>query len=179
MLKKITISGPPGSGKSTVASLLAQQLGVDLISAGQMFRHMAQAAKLSLEEFGLRAEQDWQIDRELDARMLKLLRQKRQGVFDGRLTGYLAHANHIKSLKIYLDARLDARIQRIMKREKKDYATVKRDVIAREHSERSRYMKIYGVDVSDTSFFDLVIDSSQLSPEEVVEGVIKALTSFS
>ena len=143
-----------------------------------MFRHMAKEAGLSLEEFGHRAEKDWDIDRELDARMLELLRKQEQGVFDGRLTGYLAHKHNITSLKIYLDARLDVRIERIMKREKKDYATVERDITQREHSERGRYMSIYRVNLNDRSFFNLVIDSSRLRPEEIVEQIVKALTRF-
>ena len=148
------------------------------ISAGEMFRRIAKEAELSLEELGHRAESDWHIDRELDARMLELLRKRKQGVFDGRLTGYLAHKHQIRSLKIYLDAHFDVRIQRIMNREKKDRAAVERDIRSRERSERSRYMNIYGVDLTDRSFFDLVMNSSRLLPEDTVDQISRALTTF-
>ena len=169
---KVTISGPPGSGKSTVAALLAKRLHVDLISAGQMFRAMAHEAGASLTEFSHLAEQDWEIDRELDSHMLQLLLQKEKGVFDGRLVGYLAHKNGIGALKIYLDAQRKVRIRRIMNREKNDYETVEREITERERSEQMRYRSIYGVDSNDRSFFDLIIDSSSLTPEEIVQQIV-------
>lgn len=170
--RKVTISGPPGSGKSTVAALLAKRLRVDLISAGEMFRAMAHKAGVSLAELSHLAEQDWQIDKELDSRMLELLRQKEKGVFDGRLVGYLAYTNGIQALKTYLDAQRDVRIRRIMNREKKDYETVEGEITQRERSEQKRYRSIYQVDLSDRSSFDLIIDSSNLTPEEIVQQIV-------
>ncbi len=175
-LKKITLSGPPGSGKSTVASLLAERLRADLISAGAVFRTMAEEAGLSLEEFGRRAEGDWSIDRDLDEKMLQLLREREQGVFEGRLVGYLAHRSQIPALKVYLDALFDVRVRRIMKRKKgDDYSTVRRAVEERERSEQKRYRSIYGLDLQDRSYFDIVIDASSRTPEQIAEQLIEAL----
>lgn len=177
-MKKITISGPPGSGKSTVARLLAKRLRVPLYSAGAIFRERAQRAGLSLEEFGRRAEEDESIDRALDDALSRLLRAKESGVFEGRLVGWLASTQNLPALKVYLDAPLDVRVERIRRRERSDDPqAVRQAVLDRERSEAKRYRTIYGVDVRDTSFYDLVIDTSRLAPDEVVERILAASPS--
>src|SRR5437667_457898 len=65
----ITISGLPGSGKTTVARLVAQELGLEHVYAGDLFRRQAEAAGLTLEEYARRAETDHSIDRRLDDAM--------------------------------------------------------------------------------------------------------------
>ena len=44
----------------------------------------------------------------------------------------------------------------------------KKELRERERSERTRYAKIYGIEVRDASAFDLVVDSSDKSPDAVV-----------
>lgn len=176
MSPKITLSGPPGSGKSTVARLLADRLFVPLYSAGAIFREEAKRQGLSLEAFGRLAEEDESIDRSLDEAMLKLLREEDAGVFEGRLTGWLAFTHKIPALKVYLDAPLDVRVQRIQKREgSADPTAIREAVLTRERSEAKRYRRLYGVDVRDTSFYDLVVETARLSPEEVVRRILRKL----
>src|SRR5437016_13195603 len=64
-----TISGLPGSGKTTVARLVAQELGLEHVYAGDLFRRQGEAAGLTLEEYARRAETDLSIDRRLDDAM--------------------------------------------------------------------------------------------------------------
>ncbi|OYT63441.1 cytidylate kinase, partial [Methanosarcinales archaeon ex4484_138] len=59
---KITISGLPGSGTSTIAGMLADHMGLNLVSAGETFRRLAAEYNMSLEEFGVLAERDPEID---------------------------------------------------------------------------------------------------------------------
>jgi predicted cytidylate kinase len=158
-----------------VAALLAERLKVDLFSSGALFRMQAEEAGLSLEEFGRRAEGDWSIDRALDEKMLRLLRERERGVFEGRLTGYLAHRHGIPAFKVYLDAPLDVRVRRIMKREGGTCAAVQRAVEERERSEEKRYLAIYDLDLRERSYYDLVIDTSSRGPREIVGQMIEEL----
>jgi cytidylate kinase len=65
----ITISGVPGSGKTTVAKLLAARLALPHVYAGDLYRQEAKRRGLSLEQFNHLCERDHSIDRTLDAQM--------------------------------------------------------------------------------------------------------------
>ena len=64
----VTVSGPPGSGKSTTAAGLADALDHEHVSGGDIFRSVADERGLSALELNKRAEEDDEIDRELDRR---------------------------------------------------------------------------------------------------------------
>lgn len=167
----VVVGGPPGSGKTTLAERLAAARGHVLVSAGQTFRRMAADRGLDLAAFGAKAEQDHGIDRELDGRVLEdVLRHDARGddvVVDGRIQAHLLRERGIPCLKVWVDAPLDVRVARISQREGKDVAEVRRELQERERSERVRYQAIYGIDLRETRIYDLVIDSSDKTPEEV------------
>ncbi len=167
---RITISGPPGSGKSTLAKLLSSKSGMELISVGDIFRKHAEERCMSLEEFGLLAERDESIDRKLDEEQKKIARKKDNIILEGRLSGFLVEAD----LKIWLKAPLKIRGERIAQREGKPVAKAMEETSEREECERERYLKYYDIDVKDLSVYDLVVDSSKWSPEEISEIVLKA-----
>jgi len=169
---RLTIGGPPGSGKTTLAKLLSQKTGMDIVYAGEIFRNMAEERGVSLEEFGRMAETDDTIDRELDERMVKIARERDDIILDGRLTGYMTHRNGIPAFRVYVTAEFPIRVERIAGREEKDRAQVEEEVLERERSEYERYMKYYGIDIRDTEIYDLVLDSSHMSPEALAERLL-------
>ncbi|MEA3458809.1 MAG: AAA family ATPase [Candidatus Thermoplasmatota archaeon] len=166
----ITISGTPGSGKSTVGKLLEKKLGTRYVYSGKIFRETAKNYDMSLEEFGKYCEKNKKVDQELDRRQLEIL-QKGDVILEGRLAGWIAHRNKISALKIMLDADLETRAKRIVKREEGDVKKRKKEILNREKSEANRYKNYYNIDLKDTSIYDLVIDSIDKAPEEIV-GII-------
>ena len=96
----ITISGVPGSGKTTVAKLLADRLGLPHVYAGDLYRQEAKKRGLSLEAFNELCEKDHSIDRALDEAMAARARAGNV-VLEGRLAGYLAAENHLQALKVW------------------------------------------------------------------------------
>lgn len=168
----ITISGTPGSGKSTVAELLEKQLDIPYIYSGMIFRSLAEKHGMSLADFGRYCEEDEQVDRELDDKQVELLK-KGNVILEGRLAGWLAFKNQINALKVMIDAPVLVRAERIVQREQGTVEDQKRIMIQREKSEKKRYLNYYDIDVSDTSIYDLVIDSSDKTPDEIVDIIIK------
>ena len=115
----ITISGLAGSGTTTVCDRLCARLGWAYVNAGAVFRRLAQEAGVSLAEFGQRAEADGRIDRQLDVRLVEQARANAPVVVEGRLTGWMAQRHQLPALKVWLQAVLAVRAERVGQREGK------------------------------------------------------------
>jgi cytidylate kinase len=169
----ITISGLPGSGKTTVARLVARDLGLEHVYAGDLFRRQAAAAGVSLEEFARRAERDHSIDRALDEQMQARAAQG-NAVLEGRLAAFMAERAGVEALRVFLDAPEAVRASRIAGREGGDAEGKLREIQAREASDARRYREIYGVDYHDRGRYDLVIGTADRRPEDVAAEIVEA-----
>ena len=171
----ITISGKAGSGKSTVARFLSEKLNLKHYSIGDLMRAMANEKNLSLMELNKLAETDKSIDFELDNKLKELGKTKDNFVVDGRLTAFfISHAQ----ARIFLITDDKVRAERILK-DKREHEKSKDldEMIAvirnREESEKKRYKQYYGVDYLDKKLYNFVVDTTNLTPDEVVEKIIE------
>jgi CMP/dCMP kinase len=167
----ITISGEPGSGKTTVARRLAERLGIPHVYAGDLYRQEAKRRGLTLEQFNVLCEQDHSIDRKLDDAMAVRARQGNV-VLEGRLAGFLAAQAGLKSLKVWLTASDEVRAKRVAERENGDWQQVLEGNRLRHGSDARRYKTIYGYDLADTSVYDLVLSTDDETPESLVEQML-------
>jgi len=174
----ITISGKAGSGKSTVAKEVAKKLNLKHYSIGDLMRQIAKERNMSLIELSRLAEKDSSIDTELDRKNIEL-REEDNFVIDGRLTAYFSP---YAELKVFLDCKDKVRAERILndKREEEKSRNINaliKTIRQREQSERKRYNNLYNIDCYDKKLYDLIIDTTNLSVNEVVEKIIKAVKS--
>ena len=172
----ITVSGPAGSGKSTLAASLADELGVEHVSGGDVFRDIASERGLTPLELNRRAEDDDSIDRDLDRRLRGLARDREQAVLESRLAGWMA--GEYADLRLWLDAPLPVRAERIADREGKPVATAREETEARAESEALRYREYYDVDIDDLSIYDMVVNTARWSPEGLRELVLAAVSAY-
>ncbi|ADP77678.1 cytidylate kinase [Methanothermus fervidus DSM 2088] len=167
----ITISGLAGSGTTTLSKILSKKLNYKHISAGDIFRKMAEERNMSLLEFSKFAEENEEIDIKIDEKQAELAKNSDNLIIEGRLSGHFVDAD----LKVWLTAPFDVRAKRISKRESKPLEVVKKEIKRREKSEALRYKKIHGIDINNLDIYDLIINSSTFSAEEIAEIIIKAL----
>lgn len=169
---KITISGPPGSGKTTVARILSEKLKIKLISAGEIFRTLAFERGMSIEDFSKYAESNPEIDVLIDRLQKEMAEKEKDAIVEGRLSGWMIKD---ADLKVYLFADPEVRYSRIAKREGKDLSAVKRETKLREEIERRRYQKFYSIDLNDWRIYDLIINTNRLPAEKIADIISTAL----
>ena len=174
MVNAITISGLPGSGTTTVAELLQKKLGWKHVNMGKIFRELAEEHRMKLQEFEEYCEENPQIDREIDKKQEKILMEGNV-ILESRLAGWIAHIKKIPALKVWIDCEEEERGKRRINREGGDFFEKKREMKEREESEKRRYKKFYGIDLDDKSIYDVIIDSTNLKPEEIVKKILDEL----
>jgi cytidylate kinase len=172
----LTVSGPAGSGKSTTAAALAEALGYEHVSGGDIFRDLAAERDLTPLELNRRAEEDEEIDRDLDRRLREIAEERDDLVLESRLAGWMAgeHAD----FRIWLDAPLDVRAARIADREDKSVEQARQETVARGESEARRYVEYYGIDIEDLSIYDLVLNTARLDPDGVLDAVVAVVGAY-
>lgn len=171
----VTISGLPGSGTTTAAHLLVGETGLEYVNTGRLFREMAEEHGMSLNDFGKYAAKNPAVDQELDRRQMERV-AKGGIVLEGRLAGHMVTREGLDALTIWLEAPLDVRVARVAGREQVSVSEAMRLSREREDDERDRYLEIYGLDLYDTSIYDLVINSGSTSPRQIIEIILKRLT---
>ena len=175
----ITIAGRPGSGKSTASKAIAEQLGYEHFSSGDLFRAIGKERGIDVTQTNRAAESDVEIDHLVDERLVEIGKTLDQVAIDSRLAWHWIP----QSFKVYLDLELGVAARRIlanMDPVRKEHEHVPDDpeqyADALRHRldlERTRYQAKYGVDISDHTNFDLVVDTDTNKPEQVADLILR------
>lgn len=171
----ITVSGELGSGKSTVARLLSEKLGVPLTSTGAMQREIAARRGMSTLELNRQAEQEQSLDHQIDAVTREIGVRNTPCIVDSRMAWKFIPS----ALKVFLTVDEVVAAQRVMSgaRVAESHTEDLRSAIeanrARRQSEIRRFTQLYNVVPTDWDHFDLVVNSTALSPEEVCSAILQ------
>ena len=172
----ITISGLPGSGKSTVGRLLARKLGYSFYSIGDLRGKWAMERGMGINELNRLGEKEEWTDRKADEYQAELGEKEDGFVIDGRLSFHFIP----RSFKVFLTVSPGTGAKRIFSDERQDEGAeslgrLEKALEDRIRSDDMRYRKLYGLDFRDRKHYDLVIDTTGLTPGDVVSRITKAL----
>ncbi len=172
MADKISLAGDLGSGKSTVAKILIEELGAEYYSTGVIVRSIAEEMGLTVGELNKYMETHPEIDRRIDDGLKALSWDHRPLIIDSRMAWHFTEG----TFKVYLSTELETSAIRIMSANRRgEHASSVDDTVAetraRRQSEVKRYSRQYGVNISDLTNYSLVVDTTSATPEEIA-GVI-------
>jgi len=172
----ITISGLHGTGKSTIAKLIAEKLKIHYYSTGQAFRDLAQEMKMTLEEFTEYVEKNPEIDKKLDEKIIEIAR-KGNVIIDSQLSGHILKS--IADFKILLSCPLEIRVKRMAERDDTNYEKKLKETKMREESEFERFKRLYDIDLNDREeikrLYDLIINTENLTVKEILDKILLTL----
>jgi cytidylate kinase len=175
----ITIGGLPGTGTTTIAKLISEEYNLNHVCAGFIFRDMAKEMGMELQEFSKYAEENPEIDHEIDRKQVELAKEGNI-ILEGRLATWMLKKNLVEpTISIWLRAPSMVRCERISERENEDTHTALNKMIDRENSEKKRYKELYNIDIDDLSIYDIIIDSSTWNIEGVFSIINTAIATKS
>lgn len=176
----ITISGLPGSGKSTVGKMVAEQLGYHYISLGDFRGQMALEKGLTIDELNQLGEKEEWTDKMADEYQIKIGQTEDNLVVEGRLSFHFIP----QSFKIFITAGIEEAARRARHSQQKrpdekaaaDLEETKKNLLNRLASDKRRYLKYYNIDYTGPKHYDLIIDSTHLPAREVARQILDRLS---
>lgn len=177
----ISITGGPGTGKTSVGKLLAKRLGYNYYSMGELRGKMALERGLTINELNKVGESDASTDTTADDYQRELGNKEDNFVIEGRLSWhFIPH-----SFKVMLTCDPDEAARRIYearkaepdeRQDEPEYASVdeaKAAIKERIESDVRRYQKYYQIDYRDPAHFDFVLETAPIKGVEAVTDLVE------
>lgn len=192
----ITVSGQPGSGTTTLTEKLESRLDATYLNAGSIFRSLADDHGMSLETFSKHVNENPEIDRAID-HQLRVIVDEYLGlekttsmpeeapeipdfqdsvdmdaeylILESRLAGWIAGID--AAVRIWCQAPIEVRCERLSDSGNLN-AETSQELIDRQSDEAMRYKQWYDIEITDTSIYDLVLNTSRWSPDVLMEIVL-------
>jgi cytidylate kinase len=175
-LVKVTISGHPGSGTSTLVEGLCNHFGWSSLNGGQLFRDEANNRGLSLADFGALCAEDDSVDRHLDEVLKqKMLEENGPEVMESRLCGWWAYNLDINCIRLWINVSDEERASRVVNREGGELSQAIEANQKRSAIDRVRYQELYGLDPQDVTPYTHVIEATSLGKEEALAEAVAIL----
>lgn len=179
----ITLSGMLGSGKSTVCGIMKEKYGYEIFTTGSILRRLADEKGMSTLEFNdyiNRSENN--VDDIIDSESKRIASEKRGSnvIFDSRMAWFFVP----ESFKVFMKVKDTVAAERVFfgeGRVNESYTSVEDALLSlrkRSEIERERFIKLYNADYWAEENYDLVVDTTSITPDKVAEAIIIAAEGF-
>lgn len=177
----ITITGRPCSGKGTASKEFCKKYGFEYIGTGNMFREYAKQYGYDILSFQEQSSIVTKIDKLIDTKIYEIgqTRLNNNIVIDSRLAWHFIP----NSFKVFIDIDDETAGQRLLNanRDSESVQTLDEAISSlkqRWNVENSRYQELYNIDNLNLKNYDLIINSKDLTPEQVVEKIYENYKNF-
>lgn len=172
----ISLAGDLAAGKGTVSEILIKDLNYGIYRNGAYVRKLAADMGLDITSFNAYLAEHPEIDMQIEKSAAEYAKEHDNFIIDARLGWYAVP----ESFKVYLRVDIDEAAKRafedLKRKNTENLATVeeqKEDMIRRFNLENERYWNLYHVHKEDMSNYDLVVDTTKITPQEVAEIIKK------
>ena len=181
--RNITVSGRIGTGATTLAKKLAEELGWEMLEGGQIMRRIQREIGANVSETNKRPDH---FDLEYEKMVKKILREEKHRIVQSHLAGFDAQGIG-KVLKILLVCedengkdKEDVRIDRLVNRDRISVEEAKQEVVEREEKNLEKWRRLYADGDGkwvywDKGYYDLTINTYSHSPEQTLKITLEAL----
>lgn len=170
----ISLGGELASGKGTVSKILMKRLNFGIYKNGDYFRQLAKEMGMDVTSFNIYVKEHPEIDRQIENSAAEYAKDHDNFIIDARLGWYAVP----QSFKVYLKVDIDVAAKRAFydeaRKSSEKFNTVeeqKQDMKKRYELENERYWELYRVRKEDESNYDLVLDTTNLIPEQVADKI--------
>ena len=181
----ISITGKLGSGKSTVAKKLVELYGFEIFSTGAILRAAAAERGMDLldlnKELNSKLDSDRSMDDLIDHTTIRVAAERKDDllIFDSRMAWHFVP----DSFKVFVTVDPCVAAERVMKDPRpgepaEDVNELCAELVERSKVEQARFQYLYGVDYYDYNNFNLVVDSSNRTPDEIVALVWEGFNAY-
>lgn len=168
----ISLAGDLAAGKGTISNILIEELQYGIYRNGEYVRKLAKDMGLNITSFNEYLADHPEIDVQIEKSAAEYAKDHDNFIIDARLGWYAVP----ESFKVYLRVDIDEAARRAFNDEKRknteSFETVeeqKQDMIRRFKLENERYWNLYNVHKEDMSNYDLVVDTTNITPQEAAE----------
>ena len=178
----ISITGKLGSGKSTICNILKERYGFEIFSTGTINREFARSLGITTLELNERLKTDPGLDKQIDGTVTRLSIEKKDEklIFDSRMAWHFAK----DTFKIFLTIDPMEAARRVMNNQRgaeERYESIDdacAGLLKRGNVERERFIQIYGVDYFDNNNYNLIVDTTSRTPDEIVNIIMENYESY-
>lgn len=177
----ITITGKPCTGKSTMAEIFIKKYGFDRIYAGAIFKRHARELGIDITDLA-KSKKVYDIDHRVDKEL--------EQIYHTRLNENLLIESRTswsfmpKAFNVFIDIPDKVMAERLFKSDRpvnergKDLNEALQKVTERYNADVERYKLLYNIDCGNLNNYTLVIDNSNLTPEQTADKIYEEYLKF-